>query len=246
MLHRLLFALLAACPAVLAAQTPYFQQEVHYTIGATLNDRDHTLDAHIQMVYVNHAPEALSEIWMHLWPNAYQNRSTAFCKQKLREGSAEFYFAPDSMLGFLENLDFRVDGQPVAWRYDTKHPDIAVLTLAQPLLPGGRITIETPFLLKIPASFSRLGHVGTSYQMTQWYPKPAVYDARGWHAMPYLDMGEFFSEFGSFEVQITLPDNYVVGATGALQTASERDFLQKKKPKRAGNGGRDKLLGQNQ
>jgi len=206
----------------------YFQQEVHYTIHATLNDNNHSLQAHIRMEYVSHAPQALTEIRMHLWANAYKNCSTAFCRQKLREGSSRFYFAADSTYGFFENLDFRVAGRSVVWRYDPANPDIAVLDLPEPLPPGGRVVIETPFLLKIPASYSRLGHVGASYQMTQWYPKPAVYDARGWHAMPYLDMGEFYSEFGSFDVQITLPDNYVVGATGALQTASEQAFLEKK------------------
>lgn len=240
-MYRFLLTALLLAPALLPAQKNdssllapqsvhqnYFQQEVHYTIRAELDDRRHTLQAHIRMEYVNHAPEALTEIRMHLWANAYKNRSTAFCRQKLREGSSRFYFAPDSTFGFFENLDFRVNDRPLNWRYDPENPDIAVLDLPEPLPPGGRMVIETPFLLKIPASFSRLGHVGTSYQMTQWYPKPAVYDARGWHAMPYLDMGEFYSEFGSFDVQITLPDNYVVGATGVLQTASEWAFLEKK------------------
>jgi len=262
MLLRPLLALLLVLPALLPAQQPgknsslpaprssqknYFQQEVHYTIRAALNDREHTLDAHVRMEYVNHAPQALTEIQIHLWANAYQNRRSAFCRQKLREGSARFYFAPDSTYGFFQNLDFRVDGQSVPWHSDPANPDIAVLPLPQPLPPGGRVVIETPFLLKIPASFSRLGHVGTSYQMTQWYPKPAVYDARGWHAMPYLDMGEFYSEFGSFDVQITLPDNYVVGATGALQTASEREFLlQKEAETRAEMERRDHQLSKGQ
>jgi hypothetical protein len=70
-----------------------------------------------------------------------------------------------------------------------------------------------------------LGHEGQTYQITQWYPKPAVYDKDGWHAMSYLDQGEFYSEYGSFDVGITLPKSYVVAATGDLQTDSEIEFL---------------------
>ncbi|MBX2893092.1 MAG: M1 family metallopeptidase [Saprospiraceae bacterium] len=222
--------LLFLAPAIHFAQTsqPYFQQEVNYRIVATLDDSTHTLDGHIEMEYFNHSPDTLREIWMHLWGNAFKNRRTAFCKQKLRDGSARFYFAEDKELGYFKQLDFTANGRKIEWRFDSNNPDIALLTLASPLLPGSRITIATPFSLKIPASFSRLGHVGTSYQMTQWYPKPAVYDHKGWHPMPYLDQGEFYSEFGAFDVTITLPENYVVGATGILQTPSEIDFLKNK------------------
>jgi hypothetical protein len=215
----------------LAAQSPkpYFQQQVNYTINATLDDEKHTLAGDIVLEYVNNSPDALPQIWMHLWPNAYKNRRTAFCKQKLRDADMRFYFTDEKNLGGLKNLDFSADGQKIAWKYDPQNPDIAVLNLPKPLPPGGSVRLSTPFLLKIPASFSRLGHVGKTYQMTQWYPKPAVYDHKGWHAMPYLDIGEFYSEFGDFDVTLTLPGDYVVGATGVLQTASEIDFLNQKR-----------------
>lgn len=206
----------------------YFQQEVNNTIDVTLNDVLHTLSGNIEFEYINHSPDTLSEIWVHLWGNAFKNRQTAFCKQKLREGSSTFYFAEESDLGRYNTLDFSANGSKISWKYDPKNPDIAVLSLPNALMPGASILIQTPFVLKIPASFSRLGHVETSYQITQWYPKPAVYDHKGWHAMPYLDMGEFYSEFGAFDVTITLPENYVVGATGTLQTAAEIDFLHQK------------------
>ena len=226
---RLLLIALCLLPLSTSAQTkPYFQQEVNYKINVTLDDRAQTLTGNIEIEYVNHSPDALSEIWMHLWGNAFKNRRTAFARQKLSQGSGAFYFAADTLLGFYKNLDFTVNGQKASWKFDRKNPDIAVVTLAQPLAPGARLTLTTPFILRIPASFSRLGHVQQSYQATQWYPKPAVYDARGWHAMPYLDQGEFYSEFGNFDVEITLPDNYVVGATGVLQNASEIAFLAKK------------------
>ncbi len=213
---------------MLGAQSVYFQQEVNYRIRASLNDTLHTLQAYAQIEYVNRSPHALTEIWMHLWPNGYKNRRTAFCRQQLRLGNSDFYFAPDSSLGYIDQLAFRADGQPIEWRHHPQHPDIALLTLPQPLPPGGRVVLETPFFVKIPASFSRLGHVGQSYQISQWYPKPAVYDARGWHAMPYLEMGEFYSEFGSFEVELTLPENYVVMATGVLESPEEEAFLARK------------------
>ena len=224
------FIALLLFPFVLGAQTekPYFQQEVNYRIVVALDDKAHTLTGNIEMDYLNNSPDALSEIWIHLWGNAFKNRETAFCKQKLRDGNRAFYFADEKNLGYYKNLDFTADDQKVAWKYDRDNPDIARLTLSKPLAPGEGVRIATPFLLKIPASFSRLGHVGTSYQMTQWYPKPAVYDNRGWHAMPYLDMGEFYSEFGNFDVTITLPSKYVVGASGVLQTASEIEFLNRK------------------
>ncbi len=180
------------------------------------------------MRYVNHSPDTLHEMWLHLWPNAYSRRNTAFAKQALRMGNTRFHFAPEKDLGGLSGLEFQVDEQPATFIPDKDNPDIGLLKLPQPLAPGRAVVIKTPFVLQIPASFSRLGRAGQSYQMTQWYPKPAVYDRKGWRPMPYLDMGEFYSEFGSFDVTITLPENYVVAATGVLQTESERLFWEEK------------------
>ena len=180
-MRYLLFALFCFFSAHSFAQNskPYFQQEVNYRIVATLDDVNHTLKGDIEFEYVNNSPDELQQIWVHLWANAFKNRRSAYCKQKLRDGDGEFYFAEDKDLGGYKNLDFNAEGQKISWKYDPKNPDIAVLTLPKALAPGNRIRISTPFLLKIPASFSRLGHVETSYQMTQWYPKPAVYDHKG-------------------------------------------------------------------
>ncbi|MDX1913624.1 MAG: M1 family metallopeptidase, partial [Saprospiraceae bacterium] len=215
-------------PLSLCAQQPYFQQEVNYTINARLDDSLHILEGQVAFQYINHSPDTLRELRVHLWGNAFKNRRSAFCRQKLRDGDAAFYFAEEHELGGYKKPDFQANGKKINWRYDPENPDIARLTLTDALLPGGQVHISTPFLLRIPASFSRLGHVETSYQMTQWYPKPAVYDHKGWHDMPYLDIGEFYSEFGSFDVTLTLPENYVVGATGVLQTPSEIAFLHQK------------------
>lgn len=206
----------------------YFQQEVNTTMDVILDDTKHTLEGDIQIEYINNSPNTLNEIYMHLWANAYKDRNTAFARQQLKAKKRKFHYAPEEERGNFSNISFKVDGKAVKTSEHEGMADVLRLQLNSPLKPGARITIETPFLLKIPASFSRLGHVGTSYQMTQWFPKPAVYDRDGWHPMPYLNMGEFYSEFGSYDVTITLPQNYVVAATGQLRTDEEMQFLYKR------------------
>ncbi len=206
----------------------YWQQEVNYTISVSLDDETHELKGDISIEYHNNAPNALSFIYFHLWPNAYKDQSTAFAEQQLGNRSTKFYYSIAAERGFIDQLNFSVDGKVLEWEYDPDNVDIAKVHLNEPLQSGEKIMIETPFKVKIPKSFSRLGHVGQSYQLTQWYPKPAVYDHEGWHPMPYLDQGEFYSEYGSFDVSITLPQNYVVGATGDLQNEEEIKWLNEK------------------
>lgn len=216
----------------LSAQ-PYFQQQVDYRINVRLDDVKHELHATEEFDYLNNSPQALDTIWIHLWPNAYKDNRTALCEQLDRMNNLRLHFAAPEQRGFIDSLDFKAplpekydQPHPLTWGNHPAHGDIAWLKLHEPLPPGGSITISTPFRVKIPsASFSRLGHAGQAYYITQWYPKPAVFDREGWHAMPYLTQGEFYSEFGSFDVSITLPANYVVGATGELQNATEAAWL---------------------
>ena len=131
--------------------------------------------------------------------------------------------------GSIEGLSFTVNGVPAA---NEPHPnpdyvDILKLLLNKPLAPGDSIIIATPFTVKLPPYFSRSGYADGEYMVCQWYPKPAVFDKDGWHPMPYLDMGEFYSEYASFDVSITIPSDFVVGATGSLQNADELQAYKK-------------------
>ncbi len=230
MRNTLLFFLSILFLGQLNAQVPsdYFQQEVNYTMDVSLDDSLHLLTGTVDIEYTNNAPDALSEIYLHIWPNAYRNRQTALSQQMVENGKMDLYFARPGENGGYKELDVQVDKKVVEWNYTEEHIDIVRIDLSKPLEPGESLVINTDFVMKIPNTFSRLGHIEQSYQMTQWYPKPAVYDKNGWHQMPYLDQGEFYSEFGSFDVNITLPKNYVVGATGVLQTDDEKAFLRNK------------------
>jgi len=223
----LLFTLLSVASFNYAQS--YFQQEVNYKIDVALNDNNNTLSAFEEFEYTNNSQCALDYIYVHLWANAYKNNQTALAKQMYDQKNMVLQYATDEEMGYIDSLDFKVNGETVKWELDGEHIDIAKVFLKSPLNPGEKMTVSTPFRIKIPTgAISRLGHVGESFQITQWYPKPAVFDANGWNQMPYLGIGEFYSEYGTFDVSITLPKNYVVGATGDLQTESEIKFLDER------------------
>lgn len=191
-----------------------------------LNDTEHTLNGFIKINYTNQSPDTLRYIWFHIWPNAYKNDKTAFSEQFLENGNTSFYFSQQNERGYINQLDFRVNDVHVETEDHPNDIDIIKLLLPVALAPGQNIIITTPFHVKLPYNFSRSGHIGQSYQAAQWYPKPAVYDSKGWHPMPYLDQGEFYNEFGNYDVTITIPQNYAVASTGVLQNEEEKDWLK--------------------
>ena len=224
---QLLFAFLIVigyCPAAISQD--YFQQQVNYKIDVSLNDTLHELSAYEEVNYTNNSPDTLRFLYFHLWPNAYSTNKTPLARQIFAFKGKQKLFNDPELRGYIDKLNFKVNNLTVSWNLLPNQPDICKIMLNSPLLPGKNIVITTPFHVKIPKGVtSRLGHIGQTYQITQWYPKPAVYDRHGWHPMSYLDQGEFYSGFGRFDVSITLPENYVVAATGILQDSTELKML---------------------
>lgn len=204
------------------AQNDYWQQYLRFTINVELNDIDKTLTGDESMVYKNYSPDTLGFIWFHIYPNAYRNESTALFQQIKYEPEHQNNMTSYSK-GSIKNLAFTVNGvvAKVEPHKKNSYIDIIKVILPTPLLPGDSVLINTPFLVQLPSYFSRSGFAAGEFMVCQWYPKPAVYDKNGWHEMPYLDMGEFYSEYASYKVNIKLPSPYVVSATGVLQNDAE-------------------------
>ena len=205
-----------------------WQQHVNYKIDVRLDDQQHILRGFETMEYINNSPSVIEEIYIHIWPNAYKNNQTGFAKQQIVNGETDFYYSKEEDKGYIDSLDFFINGKGTSWSFDPAQIDIVKILLNKPLKTGESCTISTPFLVKIPKVFSRLGHDKQTYNITQWYPKPAVFDVNGWNPIPYLNQGEFYSEFGSFDVNITLPKNYIIAATGVLLTKVEEEFRNDK------------------
>ena len=227
-LQTALFILIFLCMYPNVFSQKYFQQKVNYTIQVTLNDKNHEISAFEKVEYINNSPDTLRFLYFHLWPNAYSGNQTDLAKQLTNSKGKERLFRDPELRGYIDSLNFKVDNQQVNWECLPGQPDICKINLIKPLSPCKSIIITTPFRVKIPKGVtSRMGHIGQSYQISQWFPKPAVYDRTGWHQMPYLDQGEFYAEFGKFDVSITLPENYIVGTSGDLQNKQELIKLDK-------------------
>ncbi|WP_113652881.1 M1 family metallopeptidase [Pedobacter namyangjuensis] len=204
------------------AQNSYWQQQVDFQIDVALNDIEKTLNGNAKITYKNNSPTTLDFIWFHIYPNAYKQETTAMFQQIKSDPSRKKKMA-NYTYGSIDGLSFKQDGKvaTVEPHNNPQYIDVVKVLLPNPLKPGETANITTDFSVKLPSYFSRSGFADGEFMVTQWYPKPAVFDVNGWHEFPYLDMGEFYNDYGNYKVNITLPSAYVVGATGVLKTEDE-------------------------
>ena len=95
-----------------------WQQQVDYVIEVKLDDINHLLAGDIVITYTNNSPQTLSEVYIHLWPNAYKNNSTAFAKQMQENGDLDFYYAKESDRGSIDQLEFMANGMPLTFEIE--------------------------------------------------------------------------------------------------------------------------------
>ena len=91
-------------------QLSYWQQKVDYTIDVTLNDVNKTLNGTVEMEYYNNSPDTLHYIWINVSTNAYKNDRTAYSDQLIENGRTDFYFSDDEKRGYINRLNFTVNG----------------------------------------------------------------------------------------------------------------------------------------
>ncbi|MDZ7265696.1 MAG: M1 family metallopeptidase, partial [candidate division KSB1 bacterium] len=216
----LLFLWIAWWPLSWAfAEAPYWQQHLHYQMNVRLNPQSQALSGESIITYHNNSPDTLDRIYLHLYPNAFKSNASTFAKEARRNYYGESITPQNS--GYIDILEFRITSpdsnvspnaaEIVAYRVDDT---ILEATLPQPLPPQQSLQLYIKFYEKVPRLIVRGGRQGNQYDFGQWYPKPVVYDQNGWHPDQYHANGEFYGEFGTFDVTITLPYNYIVCATG--------------------------------
>ncbi|MBD3234442.1 MAG: hypothetical protein GF315_12020, partial [candidate division Zixibacteria bacterium] len=157
----------------LASQSLYaWQQQVDYSLSVKLDDRNHYLFGSEIITYHNNSPDTLSELYLHLYPNAFKDKNTVYAREAYAAGDDFFYYADKDDRGWIDILDVRSN---VMRKYEI-NGTIMRMELSAPCLPDSHIVFGLTFYLKIPQIFSRLGHANNHYEFTQWYPKVCTYD----------------------------------------------------------------------
>ncbi|MFT4531167.1 MAG: hypothetical protein ACI81F_001984 [Thalassolituus oleivorans] len=193
----------------------YWQQEVDYNIDASFDVETRTVHATAKVTYTNHSPDELTYLWLHLEQNVFRKDSIGNAIADAASIGASAEGDGYTIYGVKhkrKDLAFHV--------YDT----MGLLELPSPLAAkGGKFTFDIEWSFVIPKNvFRRFGmkkyKKGTVYEIAQWIPQVAVYDdVNGWNTLPYLGSGEFYTNFGDYEVNITVPHDFIVVATGELE-----------------------------
>lgn len=223
-----LFAL-ALSVAATAQNTAYWQQEANYTMDVTMDVNTFQYQGTQQISYTNNAPDALNQVFYHLYFNAFQPGSEMDARlsniadpdgRMMEDKKSRISPLSPDEIGFLDVKNLLQNGKPVNFTIDGT---VLQAILAEPIAPGETVVFSLEFNGQVPLQIRRSGRnssEGVALSMSQWYPKMAEYDFEGWHADPYIAR-EFHGVWGDYDVTITLDKNYTIGGTGYLQNPQE-------------------------
>jgi hypothetical protein len=195
----------------------YWQQRVDYRISSMLDTATHVLKSRETIHYVNNSPDALPYLWLHVEQNICGPTSITniLNAPPLVFGETAFDFSCGSFTGSPTMESAKVNGVDAK---RTRYGTTMRIDLAKPLAAGASLDLEFAWSFTVPEQGAgRMGRDGALYEIAQWYPRMAVYDdVRGWNHEPYIGAGEFYLEYGSFDVSLTVPASYIIAATGEL------------------------------
>ncbi|WP_313114319.1 M1 family metallopeptidase [Aequorivita sediminis] len=210
----------------------YWQNSADYQLEVTLDEKNHIVTGNVAIQYINNSPEELDFIWLYLEQNRFTETSRGTLTSPLEGGR----YSGDVEGGYkLSNFSAKTK-TGTSSKYLISDTRMQVF-LDKPLAAnGGEVEIKMNFEYKIPVEgMDRMGRFeakdGTVYAIAQWYPRVAVFDdVVGWNTDPYLGAGEFYCEYGDFDVKITAAADQTVVCSGILQNPNE--VLTKNQQKR--------------
>jgi len=211
----------------------YWQQQVDYRIRASLDTTTHTITGSERVTYHNNSPDQLNYIWFQLDQNIDDPATSraiqaAPALPKNLSPQARRFLAPDPFEGGHKITRVQVVTTRAGRQVKTDAPyvingTVMKVPLPTALAPGQRAVVEIDWHFILPET-SRNGRGvreklrdGWAYEVAQWFPRASVYDdVNGWQTDQFLGQGEFYLNFGSYDVELTVPRDHIVQATGTL------------------------------
>ena len=224
LLFQVLFLLLIPC---IATDEPFCDQVANYTMNVTLDTERNLIHGTELLSWKNTTDYATDELWFHLYWNAFQNNMSTFLQEAKQKWEilSDFkkedwgYCRLDSIEILANSFFNEFDLAPtIQFRQpDDDNPydqTVFSVKLPKPIEPGQTILLRIRFESKIPRPISRTGVWKDYYFIAQWFPKIGVFEDGRWNCHQYHAQSEYYADFGTYDVKITLPSSFIVGATG--------------------------------
>jgi len=206
---------------------------VAYRIDAELDAARHSVTGSEQLSWRNRSSQPVNRIYLHLYLNAFQNEGSTFFTERsvlTAHGHSRGEAVPKKgEWGWIDLKTVQQGNAALKWRF--VHPDdgpatdqtVAAIDLAEPVPAGGTLTLDIDFVSQLPRVIERTGWWGNFNLVAQWFPKIGVLELPGergatqvqWNAHEFHFNSEFYADFGSYDVRLTVPSDYTVGAVGA-------------------------------
>jgi hypothetical protein len=207
---------------------PAAAKVLDWDIRARLDETDHRVQGTARLRWRNTSRVAVSRMPFHLYMNGFRAEDTAWMQDS--RGEHRGYQARErGAWGYIDVTQVArvgaevpgVEASRTSLRWaESRDPSLMEVELDRPVAPGETIELEVAFDTLLPEVFARTGHAGRFHMVGQWYPKPGVLGPDGtWHAHTFTFHSEFFADFGDYDVELDVPADMVVGATG-IETAS--------------------------
>ncbi len=214
-----------------ADSQPLSQRTANYDISGEYFPDAQQFRGTAVLSWTNVASIPARELRFHMYMNAFANPQTTFLRDY-----GEVPATLDDNWGFVRIEQLQLDNSPDIHNQlqfiqpEDDNPNdstVARIMLSQPVPPGEAVEIKYTFTTKLPALVERAGYLGNFIMAAQWYPKIGVFSAAGWQCHQYHGNSEFFADFGTYRVRLTVPENWVVGASGTLQETIEQENQRK-------------------
>lgn len=207
-----------------ASEPSEASQRDRYRLRARLQPEQRRVEGSVTIVWHNRSRAPLSQLSFHLYANAFADPRSVF----MREAGPSLRGTELSRRGGIDLLELRsTDGTDllVGAQRALVPDDFTQLLVAlpHPLAPGAAVTLECRFVVRLPAIVARMGAERDFFMLAQWFPKLAKLEPDGsWANFPYHGLGEFYADFADYELEVDVPEDYVVAAPGERTTPSAR------------------------